>query len=315
MPNKCPKCGGRVEYRGDLCGGCKLGTGYINRGQAGSTDVRARAVKAKRNKKLNPINNAKWDARRAAQREAQAHAYFQSLKQQHGGKWPYNRMLSIEKLRDLWFQVFNDKTRFNNTSDVRLHNRSLSDLFSDPFFCGYLGTTMRLVCIECFRWLTKRGSTEFSHKALDKMIAQDAAKKAKGAPAVKNKKKNPDYAKNRPILLKVDNAVIGEPYAKKKLDFGVVEVHNDAILFNVTSLERWGQKALDDVSDKLNERRFPRSLHRIAGAGADGHLQDYKAIEEIVESGGVAPMATLFLTYSFDLRRHLDAGLLVKHNP
>ena len=237
MPNHCHKCGKRVKYAGDLCGGCKKGTGHINRSQVASTDVSARTLKASCNEKWNPINNA----RRAAERQAQAHAYFQSLKQQHGGTWPYKCMLSPNELRDLWVQVFNDKTRFNNTIDVRLHNRSLKDLFADPRFCGYLGTTMCLVRTEYLRWLTKRGSTEFSHKELDKLIAQSAAKKAKGAPAVKNKKRNADYGRNRPILLKVDDTVIGEPYAKQQLGFGVVVVHNDGILFNVTSLERWGQ--------------------------------------------------------------------------
>ena len=105
MPNHCHKCGKRVEYAGDRCGGCKKGTGYINRSQVASTDVSARTVKAISNAitsaKWNPINNPIYSARRAAERQAEAHAYFQSLKQQHGGTWPYKCMLSPNELRDL----------------------------------------------------------------------------------------------------------------------------------------------------------------------------------------------------------------------
>ena len=138
--------------------------------------------------------------------------------------------------------------------------------------------------------LTKRGSMPFSDKKLDKIIAENAAKKAKGEPKTKNKKRDEDYGKNRPILLKPDGKVIGEPFAickmEKKLEFGVAVVHNDGILFNVTSFERTAQKTLDDVSDKLNQLRFPRSLQRITGAGSDGRNQDLEAIQATVRAGG-----------------------------
>ena len=52
----------------------------------------------------------------------------------------------------------------------------------------------------------------------------------------------------------------------------------------------------------------------VAGAGTDGRCQDLQAIAAIVRDGGGAPMSTLFMTYSFDLKQHLAAGL-VMHNP
>ena len=60
--------------------------------------------------------------------------------------------------------------------------------------------------------------------------------------------------------------------------------------------------------------RFPRSLHRVAGAGADGRYQDLEAIAAKVRAGEVPPMSTLFMTYSFDLKAHLRDGLVL-HNP
>jgi hypothetical protein len=45
----------------------------------------------------------------------------------------------------------------NGGDDARLHNKSLQDLFADPEFCCYFGTTNRLILIEWLRWLTVRG--------------------------------------------------------------------------------------------------------------------------------------------------------------
>jgi hypothetical protein len=102
---------------------------------------------------------------------------------------------------------------------------------------------------------------------------------------------------------------IGEPFAKTKLGFKVAKIHVDGLLYNITSLERMDQRSLEDSSRALGEPHFPRSLHRVAGAGADGRYQDLEAIHTTVLANEVPTMATLFMTYSFELRQHLADDL------
>ena len=71
------------------------------------------------------------------------------------------------------------------------------------------------------------------------------------------------------------------------------------------------QRSLDASSKALGESHFPRSLHRVAGAGADGCYQDLEAIRATVVAGETPPMATLFITYSFELKQHLADGLVL----
>ena len=127
---------------------------------------------------------------------------------------------------------------------------------------------MRLVKIEYLRWLSECGALELTDEALDKFLAENTAKKTKGEPKDNTKRPAHDYAKNRPIILKADGRVIGEPYDKEDLEFGGAVVHDDSIHYNVTSIERRSQESLNKVFDDLQEERFLRFIHRIAEAGA-----------------------------------------------
>ena len=149
--------------------------------------------------------------------------------------------------------------------------------------------------------------------AVDVMMA--APKNAKKLPIMRAKTKNikgdAAYGKNRPVLMKPNGRCIGFPFAEKKLGFKVAEICVDGLLYNVTSLERMAQRSLDASSEALGESHFPRSLHRVAGAGSDGRYQDLDAIQAKVLAGKAPPMAKLFMTYSFELKQHLARGLVV----
>ena len=83
-------------------------------------------------------------------------------------------------------KLYLDKRMFNTHSDVRLHGKSLKDLFEEEDFCWYLGTTGIAILLEWFCWLTRRGQQPAN---LDKRL-RDAAKGLQGrgagpcAPAV-----------------------------------------------------------------------------------------------------------------------------------
>jgi hypothetical protein len=96
----------------------------------------------------------------------------------------------------------------------------------------------------------------------DRMIAENAAKKARGAPKTKNKKRDADCDKNRPNILKRDGTIIGEPFAKKTLGFRIAVVHNDAIHYNVTMFERTAQQSFDKVDELANFKIYV--LHEIS---------------------------------------------------
>ena len=261
------------------------------------------------------VMNTHLPGSQSESRRADAEQHFQSLKGEHGAtEWPYSCIKSDAERIDLWDSILRDKTKFLEHEDLRLRGKSIEDLLTDPNFCGYFGTTMCQIIEEWLRWLTKRGAMPMGNNALDTMLAQPP-KQAKGAPKAKAKRKKGDdaYGKNRPVLTKPNGSCIGGPFAKKKLGFKVAKIHDDVLLYNITSLERMAQRSLEDSSRALGEPHFPRSLHRVAGAGADGRYQDLEAIHATVLANEVPPMVTLFMTYSFELRQHLADDLVVFH--
>jgi hypothetical protein len=118
-----------------------------------------------------------------------------------------------------------------------------------------------------------------------------------GEPKVKNSRRTDDYAKNRPILLLANGCVIGEPFARDVLGFRVATVVEDGLQVNIKSLEGSFQRAMDAVG------RFPKALHRVAEAVAKGKYQNLAAFPK--------ELFDLFMSYSFDLKRHLRNGTVI----
>jgi hypothetical protein len=220
--------------------------------------TKKRALDRAHSKEWRKKNRAKIRAKRRAEAKAyRAEAAAQMRQNGHADILDDAGALEIAE------NIANDRSLFNKYSDVRLHNKSLNDLFRNKKICAYIGETKRDLKDEALCWLSLRHSNDYEPVLRWACPRQTYRwKKNKG---------------HRTHIFMTE--------AERELGFRSVFLWKNPRRWNTTFVEEKLQARYDILG-------LPRRLHRVVGAGRPLRPQDAPNEHELHK---------VYLAYSFDV--------------